>query len=151
MKVPRGPRNPTRRVGESVGGGFGGALSFTTVQDRGMDEAALRHLLEDVRSGATRPDDALAALRHLPYADLGFARVDHHRHLRQGMAEAVYGPGKTPDQAAAHSLRRGRHDATQPSWNCSSVFAMRGSAGAGMNRHSAHGDGSGDVAQSGHP
>ncbi len=66
-----------------------------------MDEAALRHLLEDVRSGATRPDDALAALRHLPYADLGFARVDHHRHLRQGMAEAVYGPGKTPDQAAA--------------------------------------------------
>ena len=65
-----------------------------------MDEAALRHLLEDVRSGATRPDDALAALRHLPYADLGFARVDHHRHLRQGMAEAVYGPGKTPDQAA---------------------------------------------------
>ena len=65
-----------------------------------MDEAALRHLLEDVRSGVTRPDDALAALRHLPYADLGFARVDHHRHLRQGMAEAVYGPGKTPDQAA---------------------------------------------------
>ncbi|MCU1497309.1 MAG: Circadian phase modifier [Acidimicrobiales bacterium] len=65
-----------------------------------MDEAALRHLLEDVRTGATRPDDAVEALRHLPYADLGFARVDHHRHLRQGMAEAVYGPGKTADQAA---------------------------------------------------
>ena len=70
------------------------------MQDRAVDEAALRHLLEDVRSGATRPDDAVAALRHLPYADLGFARVDHHRNLRQGMAEAVYGPGKTPDQAA---------------------------------------------------
>lgn len=66
-----------------------------------MDEAALRQLLDDVRTGATRPDDAVAALRHLPYADLGFARVDHHRHVRQGMAEAVYGPGKTPAQAAA--------------------------------------------------
>ncbi|MEO6627381.1 MAG: nickel pincer cofactor biosynthesis protein LarB [Aquihabitans sp.] len=65
-----------------------------------MDEVALRQLLDEVRTGATRPDDAVAALRRLPYADLGFARVDHHRHVRQGMAEAVYGPGKTPDQAA---------------------------------------------------
>lgn len=65
-----------------------------------MDETALRRLLDDVRSGAVRPDDALDELRRLPFADLGFARVDHHRHLRQGMAEAVYGPGKTPDQAA---------------------------------------------------
>lgn len=65
-----------------------------------MDEAALRHLLDDVRSGAVLPDDAVQALRHLPYTDLGFARVDHHRRVRQGMAEAVYGPGKTPDQVA---------------------------------------------------
>lgn len=65
-----------------------------------MDEAALRRLLDGVADGTTSPDDAVAALRHLPYADLGFARVDHHRHVRQGMAEAVYGPGKTPDQAA---------------------------------------------------
>ena len=43
----------------------------------------------------------MVQLRRLPYADLGFARVDHHRHVRQGMAEAVYGPGKTPHQAAA--------------------------------------------------
>ena len=71
-----------------------------TGQDRGVDETRLRELLEDVRSGSTRPDDALAELRRLPFADLGFARVDHHRHIRQGMAEAVYGPGKTPDQAA---------------------------------------------------
>jgi NCAIR mutase (PurE)-related protein len=40
-------------------------------------------------------------LRRLPYADLGFARVDHHRDLRQGMPEAVFGPGKTPEQCAA--------------------------------------------------
>ncbi|MBX3314340.1 MAG: nickel pincer cofactor biosynthesis protein LarB [Actinobacteria bacterium] len=72
-----------------------------TGQDRGVDETALRQLLDDVREGTTRPDDAVDALRRLPFSDLGFARVDHHRHVRQGMAEAVYGPGKTPDQAAA--------------------------------------------------
>ncbi|MCU0269106.1 MAG: nickel pincer cofactor biosynthesis protein LarB [Acidimicrobiales bacterium] len=66
-----------------------------------MDEPALRALLEDVRRGACEPDEALSRLRHLPFADLGFARVDHHRALRQGMAEAVYGPGKTPEHCAA--------------------------------------------------
>jgi NCAIR mutase (PurE)-related protein len=65
-----------------------------------VDEAALRQLLDDVRDGRTDPDEAVHLLRRLPFADLGFARVDHHRLLRQGMAEAVYGPGKTPDQAA---------------------------------------------------
>ena len=66
-----------------------------------MDEAALVRLLAAVRSGAVHPDDAVAELRRLPFADLGFARVDHHRALRQGLPEAVYGPGKTPDHAAA--------------------------------------------------
>ncbi len=66
-----------------------------------MDEAALQRLLADVRSGAVHPDDAAAELRRLPFADLGFARVDHHRALRQGMPEAVYGPGKAPEHAAA--------------------------------------------------
>ena len=66
-----------------------------------MDEAALRRLLDAVQVGAVTTDDAVDRLRRLPYADLGFARVDHHRALRQGMAEAVYGPGKTPEQAAA--------------------------------------------------
>ena len=65
-----------------------------------MDEAAIRRLLEEVRAGDTSPDDAVDALRHLPYSDLGFATVDHHRQVRQGMAEAIYGPGKTPDQVA---------------------------------------------------
>lgn len=65
-----------------------------------MDETALRQLLTQVREGSMSADRAVAALRELPYADLGFARVDHHRQVRQGMAEAVYGPGKTPDQAA---------------------------------------------------
>jgi len=66
-----------------------------------MDEATVRRLLEDVRTGALSADDAVAALRRLPYADLGFARVDHHRALRQGRPEAVYGPGKTPEQCTA--------------------------------------------------
>lgn len=66
-----------------------------------MDEATLRQMLENVRSGALSADDALTQLRRLPFVDLGFARVDHHRQLRQGRAEAVYGPGKKPDQCAA--------------------------------------------------
>lgn len=65
-----------------------------------MDEASLRRLLDAVQVGAVTTDDALDRLRRLPFADLGFARVDHHRVLRQGMAEAVYGPGKTPEQCA---------------------------------------------------
>ena len=65
-----------------------------------MDEPALRSLLDDVRSGRIDADGAVRKLRRLPFADLGFARVDHHRALRQGAAEAVYGPGKTPAQCA---------------------------------------------------
>ncbi len=66
-----------------------------------MDEPTLRQMLDDVRTGAVSADDAVARLRRLPFADLGFARVDHHRSLRQGFAETVYAPGKTPEQCAA--------------------------------------------------
>jgi pyridinium-3,5-biscarboxylic acid mononucleotide synthase len=66
-----------------------------------MDPAALHRLLDDVRSGACSPDDAVQQLRRLPFADLGFAKVDHHRSLRQGFPEAVYGPGKTAAQCSA--------------------------------------------------
>ena len=66
-----------------------------------MVDPTLRELLEDVAGGATSPAEALDRLRTLPFADLGFARVDHHRQLRQGFPEAVYGPGKTPAQCAA--------------------------------------------------
>jgi NCAIR mutase (PurE)-related protein len=65
-----------------------------------MDEPALRQLLDDVRAGVVTPDEAAARLRRLPFADLGFARVDHHRRLRQRVGEAVYAPGKTPEQCA---------------------------------------------------
>ena len=66
-----------------------------------MDEVTLRELLDDVREGRVDADDAVARLRRLPYADLGYARVDHHRALRQGLAEAVFAPGKEPHQVAA--------------------------------------------------
>jgi hypothetical protein len=66
-----------------------------------MDEPHLRQLLVDVSRGDCDPDEAVRRLRHLPYADLGFARVDHHRALRQGFAEAVYGPGKSPEHCAS--------------------------------------------------
>jgi len=66
-----------------------------------MDPTSLRALIDRVASGDSTPDDAVRQLRRLPYADLGFARVDHHRDLRQGIPEAVYGPGKTPEQCAA--------------------------------------------------
>ena len=65
-----------------------------------MDEPALRKLLDDVRAGAVDADEAVRRLRRLPFADLGYARVDHHRELRQGLPEAVYAPGKSPDQCA---------------------------------------------------
>ncbi len=66
-----------------------------------MVDPSLRELLDEVANGATSPADALDRLRTLPFADLGFARVDHHRTLRQGFPEAVYAPGKTPAQCAA--------------------------------------------------
>src|SRR5512132_122832 len=65
-----------------------------------MDRKQLKHLLEQVRSGETEIDSALDRLRHMPFEDLGFAKVDHHRALRHGMPEVVFGKGKTPDQIA---------------------------------------------------
>jgi len=59
-----------------------------------------RDLLEQVRSGDMPVDEALAKLRDLPYEDLGFARVDHHRALRRGFSEVVFCQGKTPEQVA---------------------------------------------------
>ena len=65
-----------------------------------MDENALRKLLEQVRDRGLSPDDALARLRHLPFEDIGFAKIDHHRLLRAGMPEVIYSAGKTPEQVA---------------------------------------------------
>jgi pyridinium-3,5-biscarboxylic acid mononucleotide synthase len=66
-----------------------------------MDPKDLHALLEAVRDGRTSPDEAAQRLRTLPYEDLGFAKVDHHRALRRGFPEAVFGAGKTPEQIEA--------------------------------------------------
>ncbi len=66
-----------------------------------MDQDHLRTLFEQVRAGALEIEAAVERLRHLPFEDLGFAKVDHHRALRHGMPEVVFGKGKTPDQVSA--------------------------------------------------
>jgi NCAIR mutase (PurE)-related protein len=70
-----------------------------------MNRHELRTLLDSVQRGSLTPEAAhdrlLQVLRHAPFEDLGFARVDHHRALRQGFPEVVFGPGKSPDQVAA--------------------------------------------------
>jgi NCAIR mutase (PurE)-related protein len=66
-----------------------------------MNEKELRELLEQVKAGNIGPDDALNSLRRLPFADLGYARIDHHRSLRTGAPEAIYGPNKSPEHCVS--------------------------------------------------
>src|SRR5438067_2523110 len=66
-----------------------------------MDQDQLRALFEQVRSGAVEVDAALTRMRHMPFEDLGFAKVDHHRALRHGMPEVIFAKGKTPEQVVA--------------------------------------------------
>jgi hypothetical protein len=63
-----------------------------------MTEDEIRSLLEGYRAGDLSLDAALARLRTLPFEDLGFANIDHHRSLRQGFPEVVFGAGKTDDE-----------------------------------------------------
>ena len=66
-----------------------------------MDQTLFRSLLEQVRSGEVDVEQALERMRHLPFEDLGFAKVDHHRALRHGMPEVILAKGKTPEQVVA--------------------------------------------------
>ena len=75
-----------------------------------MFEAELRELLDGVRAGRIGTAEALERLRDLPFADLGIARVDHHRQLRLGFPEVILCEGKTPEEVvaiAAHMAERG--------------------------------------------
>lgn len=65
-----------------------------------MEQRELNDLLTAVAAGDVTPDEAAVRLRTDPYSDLGFAKVDHHRGIRQGVAEVIYGEGKSPDQIA---------------------------------------------------
>src|SRR5438105_14634987 len=74
-----------------------------------LNAESLRELFAKVRSGKLSPDDAVARLRHFPFEDLGFAKVDHHRVLRAGMPEVILGEGKKPSQVAAIFARLAEH------------------------------------------
>ena len=74
-----------------------------------MNAESIRQLFDQVRRGSITPDDAVERLRHLPFEDLGFAKVDHHRSLRAGMPEVIFGQGKTPQQTAEIFKRLAEH------------------------------------------
>jgi pyridinium-3,5-biscarboxylic acid mononucleotide synthase len=74
-----------------------------------LNSESIRKLFEKVRAGKVSPDEAVNELRHLPFEDLGFAKVDHHRALRVGVPEVVLGQGKTPAQVADIFQRLSQH------------------------------------------
>jgi NCAIR mutase (PurE)-related protein len=74
-----------------------------------MNPEKLRKIFEQVRRGKVSPDEGVELLRHLPFEDLDFAKVDHHRALRVGMPEVILGQGKTPTQVAEIFARLARH------------------------------------------
>jgi pyridinium-3,5-biscarboxylic acid mononucleotide synthase len=74
-----------------------------------LNAESIRKLFDEVRKGKISPDDAVARLRHMPFEDLGFAKVDHHRALRVGMPEVILGEGKTAAQVATIFSRLAKH------------------------------------------
>ncbi|MGO9649070.1 MAG: nickel pincer cofactor biosynthesis protein LarB [Terriglobales bacterium] len=74
-----------------------------------MNSDSILKLFQQVRRGKLSPDEAVAQLRHLPFEDLGFAKLDHHRSLRAGMPEVIFGQGKTPAQMAQIFARLAQH------------------------------------------
>jgi len=72
-----------------------------------MDSKKIKNLLASVKDGNLPIEDALKRLKHLPYEDISFAKVDHHRHLRQGVPEVIYAAGKTEEQVV--SIARAMH------------------------------------------
>jgi NCAIR mutase (PurE)-related protein len=66
-----------------------------------MDSEELKALLGSVKSGRLSVEAALGKLRHMPFEDIQFARVDHHRHLRQGIPEVIFAEGKRPEEVVA--------------------------------------------------
>ena len=63
-----------------------------------MDKKELQNLLEQVAGGQVKPEDALLQIKTEHYKEMGFAKLDTHRGIRQGMAEVIYGAGKTKEQ-----------------------------------------------------
>ncbi|MFN7640582.1 MAG: nickel pincer cofactor biosynthesis protein LarB, partial [bacterium] len=70
-----------------------------------MNQEQILALFEKVRTGELTPEAATVQMKHMPFEDIDFAKVDHHRALRHGMPEVIFGQGKTPDQIAAIAER----------------------------------------------
>lgn len=77
-----------------------------------MNEERVRALLEDVKNNTLSLEEATARLRRLPFEEMGFATLDHHRALRQGFPEVIYCAGKSPEQTAAIAERLAQHNDT---------------------------------------
>jgi len=84
-----------------------------------MDKAQLRELLDAVAAGTTTPESATERLKTLPFEDLGFAKLDHHRHLRQGYYETIFAAGKTPEQVVEIASRMREHGSNVLATRCS--------------------------------
>jgi NCAIR mutase (PurE)-related protein len=88
-----------------------------------MDPETARRLLQDVQAGRLSVEAAVGRLAALPFEDLGFARVDHHRALRAGGPEAVFCPGKTPEQVVAIVARLSAHHPNVLATRCEPAVA----------------------------
>lgn len=82
-----------------------------------MHKMDIKNLLTQIKTGKISIEEAYSKLKNLPYEDLGYAKIDHHRHLRKGFPEVIYCEGKTPDQIA--------HIADRISRNGQDVLATR--------------------------
>ncbi len=70
-----------------------------------MDRDQLKNLLEEVQSGAVAIDEAMERIKHMPFENVGYATIDHHRAIRTGLPEVIFGKGKTPEQIAGIAAR----------------------------------------------
>ena len=106
-----------------------------------MEESDIRNLLEALKRGKQTIDSTVAKLRRLPYEDLGFAKVDHHRGIRQGYAEVVFARGKTPaggGDCAGHAEAKASHNILITRANKKTFAAVKPAARAAKLRAEFH-------------
>ena len=89
-----------------------------------MDAAKLTQLLADVAAGKASVEDATRRLRNLPYEDLGFAKIDHHRNLRKGYSETIFCAGKTAEEVVAITGRMQEHGSNVLGTRCPPEMAQ---------------------------
>jgi len=88
-----------------------------------VDQNRLKALLEEVAQGKTPTSDAMDQLKNLPFEDLGFAKIDHHRQLRKGVPETIFADGKTPDQVVTIIAHMKEHGSNVLATRCSEAVA----------------------------